>query len=425
MSRKGRPKEKAPETWAELRSRRDNDDPAEKTLLVRFESLRLERNSAGTGGPEEDRPRPSRGVQEERHTTSTPAGSDREQRRKGSPDEISGIRGVHLPPPPPAPRKEISPGRPSSRRMYPSPTESSEDEYDSYPRKSRGRKAEGRSCSPRPRRSDERRSREEWERRREDSPRDREPPGSRRAAPLRPSRPRSSSREKAYADSQRDVNEGTINVLRSMHAKLMTLQGQTGKNSGYPYFDGTLKEYPKFPRRWHTFQDLYHKATPQRELVNLFRENCLESKVADRLRCEETMAGCWRVLDPFYSKPTQYAQDLMSEIMATRKIQHSEYEKLFEYYALIRGNITEARKANLVETLLTQANIALMEHPLPTREIEEWRSRQARYAPRYHADAFVEFVDDREEWALKNVAYSTAPSSHSSGNENQKGSQEL
>ncbi len=126
-------------------------------------------------------------------------------------------------------------------------------------------------------------------------------------------------------------------------------------------------------------------------------------------------------MDPFYSRPTQYAQDLISEITATRKIQHSEYEKLFEYYALIRGNITEARKANLEETLLTQANIALMEHPLPRREIEEWRSRQARYAPRYHADAFVEFVYDREEWALKNVAYSTAPSNHSSGGENQKG----
>jgi hypothetical protein len=156
-------------------------------------------------------------------------------------------------------------------------------------------------------------------------------------------------------------------------------------------------------------------------LVNLFRENCLEKKVADRLRCEETMAGCWRVLDPFYSRPTQYAQDLMSEITATRKIQYSEYERLFEYYALIRGNITEARKANLEETLLTQANIALMEHPLPMREIEEWRNRQAKYAPRYHAEAFVEFVYDREEWALKNVAYSTAPSNHGSSGENQKG----
>ncbi len=155
--------------------------------------------------------------------------------------------------------------------------------------------------------------------------------------------------------------------------------------------------------------------------MNLFRENCLDKKVPDRLPCEETMAGCWRVLDPLYSRPTQYAQDLMSEITATKRIQYSEYERLFEYYALLRGNITEAKNANLMEALLTQANIALMEQPLPAQEIEEWRSRQARYAPRYHADAFVEFVDNREEWALKNVAYSTAPSSHNSSNNNQGG----
>ncbi len=80
-------------------------------------------------------------------------------------------------------------------------------------------------------------SREEWDRRREASPRDREHPGLYRTVLPRSGRLRSSSRERAYSDSQRDVNEGTINVLRSMHAKLMTLQGQTGKNSGYPYFD--------------------------------------------------------------------------------------------------------------------------------------------------------------------------------------------
>ncbi len=88
-----------------------------------------------------------------------------------------------------------------------------------------------------------------------------------------------------------------------------------------------------------------------------------------------------RVLDPFYSRPTQYVQDLMSEITATRKIQYSKYERLYEYYALIQGHIMEARKANLEETLLTQANIALMEQPLHMREIEEWRNRQAKYAP--------------------------------------------
>jgi hypothetical protein len=101
MSREGRPKERLPETRAEFRNRRDNDDPAEKALPVRFESLRLEKNNAGVGEPEEDRPRPSRGVQEGRHATSTPAGSDREQRLREGPEEISGIRGAHLPPPAP------------------------------------------------------------------------------------------------------------------------------------------------------------------------------------------------------------------------------------------------------------------------------------------------------------------------------------
>jgi hypothetical protein len=146
VSREGRPKERVPETRAELRSRRDDGEPMEKALPVRFESLRLERNSAGAGGPEEERSRSSRGVQEDRPATSTPVSSDREQRQKWSLEGISGIRVAHLPPP--TLRREVSPGRPSARRMYPSPTESSEDEYDNYPRRSRGRKMEGRSCSP-------------------------------------------------------------------------------------------------------------------------------------------------------------------------------------------------------------------------------------------------------------------------------------
>ncbi len=122
VSREGRPREKVPETRAELRSHRDEVEPMEKALPVRFESLWLERNSASAGGPEEENSRSSRGVQEERPATSTPVGSDREQRRKRSPEGISDIRGAHQPPP--APRREVSPGRPSARRMYPSPVES-------------------------------------------------------------------------------------------------------------------------------------------------------------------------------------------------------------------------------------------------------------------------------------------------------------
>jgi hypothetical protein len=52
VSREGRPKEKIPETRAEFRNRRDEGEPLEKALPVRFESLRLEGNGASAGGPE-------------------------------------------------------------------------------------------------------------------------------------------------------------------------------------------------------------------------------------------------------------------------------------------------------------------------------------------------------------------------------------
>ncbi len=74
--------------------------------------------------------------------------------------------------------------------------------------------------------------------------------------------------------------------------------------------------------------------------------------------------------------------------------------------------------------LLTQVNIGLIEQALTAREVEIWRGRQVKFARRHHAEAFVEFVEDREEWALGNIAYTTSPSgsgttpAHSGGRKN-------
>ena len=92
---------------------------------------------------------------------------------------------------------------------------------------------------------------------------------------------RSGSQDRRPQDFQRDVNEGTNNILQSIQANFMTMQGRSGKNNGYPFFDGTFKGYPKFHRRWHMFQSIYHNLTPQRELVHQFRDNCMDKKVAD------------------------------------------------------------------------------------------------------------------------------------------------
>ncbi len=60
VSREGRPKEKAPDTRVEPRGRGEAENPTSGAQLVRFGSLRSERNDAGAGEPEEDRPRSSR-----------------------------------------------------------------------------------------------------------------------------------------------------------------------------------------------------------------------------------------------------------------------------------------------------------------------------------------------------------------------------
>jgi hypothetical protein len=82
VSREGRPKEKVPDARVEPRGRGEAENPTPSTQLVRFGSPRSERSDAGAGEPEEDRPRSSRSAREGRHATSTPTGSDREQRLK-------------------------------------------------------------------------------------------------------------------------------------------------------------------------------------------------------------------------------------------------------------------------------------------------------------------------------------------------------
>jgi hypothetical protein len=78
----------------------------------------------------------------------------------------------------------------------------------------------------------------------------------------------------------------------------------------------------------------------------------MDKKVADKICSKETMSECWKLLDSFYSRPWQFAQDLLTDISAFRMIQYTDYERLFEYYVLLQTNIKEARKAGLLNVLL-------------------------------------------------------------------------
>jgi hypothetical protein len=136
----------------------------------------------------------------------------------------------------------------------------------------------------------------------------------------------------------------------------------------------------------------------------------VDKKVANRIRSEETMAECWRLLDSFYSRPVQFAQDLLAEITAFKKIQYTDYDRLFEYYTLLCTIIKEARKVGLLSVLLTSVNIRIMEQALLAQEVELWRELQSRFSLDNHIEYFVEFVRIREDWALQNIAYVTTVS---------------
>jgi hypothetical protein len=55
--------------------------------------------------------------------------------------------------------------------------------------------------------------------------------------------------------------------------------GRSGRNAGWPYFDGTFRDYPAFKRKFESFQTTYHRGTPTRELFQQFREMCLPEAI--------------------------------------------------------------------------------------------------------------------------------------------------
>jgi hypothetical protein len=79
------------------------------------------------------------------------------------------------------------------------------------------------------------------------------------------------------------------NLMNAMANQVIRNSGRTTQNAGWPYFDGTYRDYPAFKRKFASFQANYHYGMPSRELVQQFREMCLSEKIALWIRKVETM----------------------------------------------------------------------------------------------------------------------------------------
>jgi hypothetical protein len=219
------------------------------------------------------------------------------------------------------------------------------------------------------------------------------PPPSRRYGASAPSPPPARRYAAGRNDQREDEAEtgfmrGMVNIFTALTNQVVRISGGWGRNQGWPYFDRTFKEYPAFKRKFRTYQDNYHRLTPQRELVQMFREMCLPERVAARIRRAESMPVAWAILDTFYNDPVQFARDLMQDIQAVQKIRENEFEKLLEYYILLQGHIAEGDKADQGDMLLIPANIEEMVQALPLREEMLWREEQANVHPRDYGYSF-------------------------------------
>jgi hypothetical protein len=180
---------------------------------------------------------------------------------------------------------------------------------------------------------------------------------------------------------------------------MVRLLSRSVKNGGWPWFDGTYREYPAFKRKWQDYEKNHLSLIAQQERVHLLREKCMSKEIGNYIKMKGSMPEAWERLDMLYDDPLIFTRELVREVLRYSKIQDPEYEKLFNYYCTVEQVIKEADKAGVKKTFFFFSNIDEMTCPLPPREAELWRAAKARTQPENLGQIFVDFVRERVEWS--------------------------
>jgi hypothetical protein len=236
----------------------------------------------------------------------------------------------------------------------------------------------------------------------EDEEEQRDQGSSGRAASPRRNRPSGGQNFRGYQPGDAEpspVLQGVVNCLTSISNQMLRMSGKAGKNGGWPWFDGTYREYPAFKRKWQDYEKNHLSLIAQQERVHLLREKCMSKEIGNYIKMKGSMPEAWERLDMLYDDPLIFTRELVREVLRYSKIQDPEYEKLFNYYCTVEQVIKEADKAGVKKTFFFFSNIDEMTCPLPPREAELWRAAKARTQPENLGQIFVDFVRERVEWS--------------------------
>ncbi len=198
--------------------------------------------------------------------------------------------------------------------------------------------------------------------------------------------------------------QGMTNAMNAIANQVIRNSGRSGRNAGWPYLDGTFRDYPAFKRKFESFQMNYHRGTPTRELFQQFREMCLLEKLAAKIKSAETMENAWIRLDAWFGDKSLFIKDLMQDNRSVTPIKDGDDERLMDYYVTLQAHIAEA--CNALDMLLIPTNVELMVLPLTTWEKRIWREAQGRLPAEDRSWYMDVFVNERLRYAINMVATS-------------------
>jgi hypothetical protein len=186
--------------------------------------------------------------------------------------------------------------------------------------------------------------------------------------------------------------QGMTNAMNAIANQVIRNSGRSGRTAGWPYFDGTFRDYPAFKRKFESFQMNYHRGTPTRELFQQFREMCLPEKLSAKIKSADAMENAWIRLDAWFGDKGLFIKDLMQDIRSVTPIKEGDDERMMDYYVTLQAHIVEARNADALDMLLILANVELMVLPLTAWEKRIWREAQGRLPAEdrsWYMDVFV------------------------------------
>jgi hypothetical protein len=168
------------------------------------------------------------------------------------------------------------------------------------------------------------------------------------------------------------------------------------ESDGRPWFTGLCADYVLFKRDWERYCGEQARSTPQAELVQWFRENCMNEKTAKHLKGASSMVEAWAVLDDLY----YVIKGLMVEFQGLAVIKKRQFEQQYDHYFLIQYSICAADEARQGHLLLVFANIEEMLRALPQREKTLWWDAWGHMGSRDLGSTFSAFVEERLDWSL-------------------------